>query len=110
LSPNLTSCIGCKTKIDKFEKNRLIFELAKGGLVCQGCSSNHLQQQILSKGTVKQLLWIQNNELKNLKRLKFSRLALEESLSLLESFVPYHLGKEPKSLKFLKNIRLENLT
>jgi DNA repair protein RecO (recombination protein O) len=54
---------------------------------------------------VKQLLWIQENELEKLKRLKFNRSAIDEGLKILEAFVPYHLGKEPKSLRFLKSIR-----
>lgn len=105
LSPQLTSCAACKKIFDALGKERLIFELAKGGLVCQGCSSIHSAGHVVSKGLAKQLLWIQENELEKLKRLKFSNSAIEEGLKVLEAFVPYHLGKEPKSLRFLKSIR-----
>jgi hypothetical protein len=30
---------------------------------------------------------------------------LKEGLEFMEAFVPYHLGKEPRSLKFLRQIR-----
>lgn len=105
LAPNLTECATCKIKISDFGNSRLIFELAKGGLVCQGCSKNQTSQLILSNGTVKQLLWIQNNSLDNLKRLKFTRSVLNEGLNLLEAFVPYHLGRQPKSFQFLRGVR-----
>jgi DNA repair protein RecO (recombination protein O) len=105
LSPNLTHCASCKKTIDDLGSQRLIFELAKGGLVCQGCSTIHSGKESISKGTVKLLLWIIENELGNLKRLKFNRLSIDEGLKLMEMFVPYHLGKEPKSLKFLRGIR-----
>jgi len=45
-----------------------------------------------------------NEPLEKLNRLRFSRQAIEESLRMLESFIPYHLGKETKSLKFLKQL------
>jgi DNA repair protein RecO (recombination protein O) len=38
-------------------------------------------------------------------RVKFAPDALREGLEFLETFVPYHLGKEPRSLKFLQQIR-----
>ncbi|MBW2175145.1 MAG: hypothetical protein JRF64_11210 [Deltaproteobacteria bacterium] len=39
-----------------------------------------------------------------LNRVGFSRQTIEESVRMLEAFVVYHLGKETKSLKFLKQI------
>jgi DNA repair protein RecO (recombination protein O) len=105
LAPHLTSCAACKKNLDALARERLIFELAKGGLVCQGCSSNVSAKHAVTRGLVKQLLWIQENELEKLKRLKFNRSAVEEGLKVLEAFVPYHLGKEPRSLRVLKSIR-----
>jgi len=59
----------------------------------------------LSMGTIKPLLWIQHNDLKTAGRVRFTPSAAKESLTLLETFVPYHLGKDPRSLKFLQQIR-----
>jgi DNA repair protein RecO (recombination protein O) len=105
LAPHLASCAGCRKKLDVLAAERLIFELAKGGLVCQGCSSFHSAGHAVTRGLVKQLLWIQENELEKLKRLKFNMSTIDEGLKVLEAFVPYHLGKTPKSLRFLKSIR-----
>ena len=44
--------------------------------------------------------------LKSSKRIQgISNPALEESTEFLEEFVCYHLGKQPRSLKFLRQIR-----
>jgi DNA repair protein RecO (recombination protein O) len=105
LSPNLSKCQRCHVQLDGIKGGPLFFELAKGGILCQGCSSNHLSGVKLSKGTLKQLLWIQENDLRTAARLKFSPPALMDGLQFLEKFVVFHVGKEPKSLKFLRNLR-----
>lgn len=105
LSPNLSQCQQCHSRLDDVKGNDLFFELAKGGILCQGCFSNRSSCVHLSKGTLKQLLWIQENDLKTAARLKFSPMALMDGLQFLEKFIVFHIGKEPKSLKFLRNLR-----
>ncbi len=105
LSPNLSQCSICRIETEKMKHNRLLFDLAKGGLVCETCSRNTGRQIFLSKGTIKQLQWIGDSDLKKALRIKFTSFALKEGLDFLETFVPFHLGKEPRSLKFLREIR-----
>ncbi len=105
LSPNLSECGICGIPLEKIENSRIIFDIIKGGLVCKNCSAGSSRPILLSKGTIKQLFWIENNDLKKAERIKFTPFALQESEKFLEAFVPYHLGKEPRSLKFLRQIR-----
>ncbi len=105
LSPDFSQCSKCRVDTDLIAGSRLAFELAKGGILCQRCASKSASRLNISKGMVKQLLWIQNNDLKTVRRLKFNRPDLKDGLVLLEAFVMYHLGREPKSLKFLNSIR-----
>ncbi len=105
LSPDFSECNCCHAGTDEIRSDWLVFELAKGGILCKGCSSSALSALKLSKGTVKQLLWIQANDLKKAGRLKFTRPALIEGLNFLERFIAFHIGREPKSLKFLRNLR-----
>jgi len=105
LAPNLSHCGECRTALDQMPGSRLFFELAKGGILCEGCSANNMPRLCLSKGTVKQLLWIQCNDWPTAGRLKFNQAALNEGLRFLEKFVAFHLGKEPKSFKFLQDLR-----
>ena len=105
LSPNLTGCCLCQTLIDDQPDQRTIVNLEKGGILCQKCSSHVMTGKQLSKGTLKQLLWLGKGTLKQAGRIRFSPHATREGLSFLESFVSFQLGKELKSLKFLRGIR-----
>jgi DNA repair protein RecO (recombination protein O) len=105
LSPDLSGCIGCRKALDEMEGEAHGFDLAKGGLLCKKCILGRRPVATLSTGTIKQLLWLQSNRPGAGQRLRLTSSAVRESLYFLEAFVPYHLGREPKSLKFLHHIR-----
>lgn len=105
LIPNLKRCSICQAEMEKMKETRIKFDLSKGGIICSECATGVLQKIFLSKGTIKHLLWIQRGDLTRAVRIRFASQALMESLEFLEAFVPYHLGKEPRSLKFLRQIR-----
>jgi len=109
LSPNLIHCSMCKIEIEGMKKNRIMFDLAKGGIVCERCTSGSLRKVFLSKGTIKQLLWFEKEDLKTAKRVRLTPQAIKESIDFLEAFVPYHTGKKLRSLKFLRQIRQKRL-
>lgn len=104
--PDLTRCGNCQVEIEASKKGKITFDIVKGCLVCDSCYSAKLDNKIrLSKGTIKQLLWVESGGLKKAGRIRFAKTALSEGLKFLEAFVPYHLGMEPRSLKFLRQIR-----
>ena len=105
LSPDFEKCSRCGLELDRMPGETCGFDLEKGGLVCQRCISERSLPYPLSKGTVKQLRWVQAGPLQKVGRIKFSTRAINESLTFLEAFVPYHLGREPKSRKFLTHVR-----
>ncbi len=105
LGPNLSACNTCRIDLDHMKKPIVYPDLASGGLICDDCSSVALGGISLSKGTIKQLLWVERGDLRRAVRIRFTPTALKEGLKFLEAFVPYHLGKEPRSLKFLRQIR-----
>lgn len=105
LAPNLGQCSVCHIEVEKLKETRVQFDFAKGGILCDGCASKTSRKTFLSKGIIKQLLWIEKGDLVKAVRVRFSSDALKEGLEFLETFVPYHLGKEPRSLKFLQQIR-----
>jgi DNA repair protein RecO (recombination protein O) len=92
--------------MEEMKTNRVMVDLARGGLVCESCASNSKGQIYLSKGTIKQFLWIAGGDLEKAQRIRFAPYAVKEGLNFLEAFVPYHLGKNPRSLNFLNKIRL----
>jgi DNA repair protein RecO (recombination protein O) len=103
--PDLTRCGNCRIELEEIKKGKIVFDIIKGCLICDRCSSATLDKIHLSKGTIKQLLWIESGGLKKAGRIRFTKTALSEGLKFLEAFVPYHLGMEPRSLKFLRQIR-----
>lgn len=105
LCPNLSHCCTCKSAMEQLVDKAVVLDHTKGGLVCEDCLPYQSQYRPLSRGTIKQLQWIERNDLKKAIRVRFSPKALREALTFLEAFVPYHLGKEPRSLKFLQQIR-----
>jgi DNA repair protein RecO (recombination protein O) len=105
LCPNLSFCCTCHSDMVDAGQHAINIDLAKGGLVCESCSPYGSGHQCLSKGTIKQLQWLNTGDLEKASRMRFSASAVQEGLTFLEAFVPYHLGREPKSLKFLRRLR-----
>jgi len=103
--PDLTRCGNCRIELEEIKKGKIVFDIIKGCLICDRCSSATLDKIYLSKGTIKQLLWVESGGLKKAGRIRFTKTALSEGLKFLEAFVPYHLGMEPRSLAFLRQIR-----
>jgi DNA repair protein RecO (recombination protein O) len=103
--PNLHCCSHCRTSLEMINQNRFDFDIVKGGITCNKCTSAAAGGVRLAKGTVKQLLWVASGDLFKAARMKFTSGAIREGLEFLEAFVPYHLGKQPRSLKFLRQIR-----
>ena len=105
LVPNLRHCGVCGIELEKMQSTSVCFDLKKGTVACVPCVSGGSGKILFSKGTVKQLLWVERGNLNTAARGRFTSRALKEGLEFLEAFVPYHLGKEPRSLNFLRQIR-----
>ena len=118
LAPDLTSCGTCSTALDEIDQQRIFFDFFQGNLVCDRCRRAGSKSVIapdsrgrgcnglaVSRGTLKQLLWINNSDLGRADRLRFSPGAVREGERLLESFIPCHLGREVNSILFLRRIR-----
>lgn len=110
--PNLSHCGLCGIETEGMKNNRVIFDLARGELLCEKCVSVRDFGSValpfrvfLSKGTIRQLLWVGNGDLEKAGRVRFSPLALREGLAFLEAFVLFHLGMMPRSLGFLRQLR-----
>lgn len=103
--PDLVRCSGCGTEMVRIDGERLAFDIPRGAILCSGCAAGAKRAVYLCKGTIKQLLWTAAGDLNRASRLRFSPLSIKEGLGLLEAFLPYHLGRTPKSLGFLRRIR-----
>ncbi|MGB5156987.1 DNA repair protein RecO [Desulfobacterium sp. N47] len=103
--PNLSVCTDCRIEIDRIKEDRVAFDFSKGGIICQKCACISVNRFFLSKGTIKQLLWVESGDLSKAAKIRFTPSSVKEGLGFLESFITYHIGKELQSLRFLKQIR-----
>ena len=103
--PNLSHCCRCQKQLDSTVSGKFLFNIARGGISCRNCGPAASDGIRLSMGTIKQLMWAGSGDLAKAFRIRFSPQTLDEALGFLETFVPYHLGKQPRSLKFLRQIR-----
>jgi DNA repair protein RecO (recombination protein O) len=103
--PHLTACSLCHKELENIQQTKIIGDLKGGGILCGSCSSRSESPISLARGTIKQLLWVESGDLAKATRMKFSPAALKESTHFLEAFASYHLGKQPRSLKFLRQVR-----
>ena len=107
-SPNLERCVVCQRGTPAIRSDVLAVDVAKGGIACPACLPASVDAPRLAKGTVKQLMWVAGGDLVRAARMKFSPAATAESLTFLERFVPHHLGRQPRSLRVLRQLRGEN--
>jgi len=104
--PNFDHCHTCKTCLDQIRHGTVVSDPSSGGIVCPTCCGIPTSGRLkISKGTLKQLQWAENGDLERAARVRFSPMAIEEGIRFLEAFVPYHIGKAPKSLDVLRTIR-----
>ncbi|HOO90857.1 MAG TPA: DNA repair protein RecO [Syntrophales bacterium] len=101
--PSLERCIICNTSLA--EINTAFFDAASGGIRCSLCSGGNLNCIPVSTGTLKTLLMGKKMETNRIPRLILSENATRESGQILRSFICHTLGKEPKSLQVLDEIK-----
>ncbi len=132
-SPGLEVCDSCGTRLEQIDSGRIWFDFKEGRVACPNClnvrsghgendQTGNLPEEVaeplqpywpacrtngcwVSKGTLKQLTWINAVDMDRADRIRFSPAAIREGETLLESFIPFHIGRNFKSLKFLKQMR-----
>ncbi|MGD9364590.1 MAG: DNA repair protein RecO [Desulfobacteraceae bacterium] len=105
LQPVLERCTCCQSPIEQLPQNSFCVDLGQGGVVCNHCPTGTHKHLRLSKGTLKQLLWISTGDLTKASRMRFSSRAMAEATAFMEAFMPYHIGRKPKSLGILQQVR-----
>ena len=103
--PNFNYCGRCRKKLEDIKQDKIDTDSERGGILCASCTTGSGGRTALTKGSLKQLLWVESGNLTKAARIKFAPAAQRESTEFLEEFICYHLGKTPRSLKFLRQIR-----
>lgn len=106
--PSIENCDKCKTPVDLIEQINIRFDFQEGRIICQNCIKKISKYGMtISKGTLKQLFWINNNDINRSDRIKFSSIVIKEGEMLLEAFISFYIGRDFKSLQFLNQLRRE---
>jgi len=104
--PDFRHCSRCRRQVDTLRSGFFDFDVGTGSLVCPACRPAGAEGRYsLSRGGIMQLLWIAETDLPRVARMRFAPRQLGEATELLETFIPYHLGRIPRSLKFLRQVR-----
>ena len=101
--PVLERCVVCNTPLN--EISTAFFDTTKGGIKCLPCGRGGQDCIPVSPGTLKMLLMGKQTETDRIHRLVLSENALRESRNIFRPFIRHILGKEPKSLQVLDEIR-----
>jgi len=105
-SPSIERCGICQVHLDRIPEKKMRFDFKEGNIVCPGCQVNGSRYGLdVSKGTLKQLFWMNNTDVGKADRIRVSSLAVKEGQILLESFIAFHMAREFKTLTFLKRLR-----
>lgn len=107
-APNIEFCENCKTPMDQILQKHIRFDFKEGKIICNNCLGKASGYGMpVSKGTLKQLVWINTTDIQRADRIKFSNSGIQEGELLLESFIPFHIGRTFKTLTFLRRMRQE---
>ncbi|MBW2631145.1 MAG: DNA repair protein RecO [Deltaproteobacteria bacterium] len=101
--PVFERCVICNTPLS--EINTAFFDTTKGGIKCLPCGRGGQNCIPVSTGTLKILLMGKQIETNRIHRLVLSETALKESRDIFRHFIRHILGREPKSLRVLDEIR-----
>jgi DNA repair protein RecO (recombination protein O) len=101
--PLLDHCLVCKTPLDAEKVYR--FKASDGGLTCMVCRPERPEAIPVSLGTIRTLLLGREMEIDRLGRLQLSERSADESRQLLSHLIRHILGREPRSVHVLNEVR-----
>ena len=101
LSPQLEECIECGLPME----GASYFSVKNGGLLCSKCRGRDKSALAVSKGTVNFMHKIQTSDLEKTSRIKVSKEVGRQLEGVLRKFMQYHIDRDVKSLKFLKELQ-----
>ncbi len=101
--PQFLSCVACGGTFSLSESYR--FSVKHGGIVCSRCQSKLHDLLPLSKGSIRIFQQVQNLDLSKLNRIFLSPATHEEGKLIFGKFLEYHIGRRPKSLSIIDQLR-----
>ena len=100
--PELHHCVECRNTLGPGEH---LFSPQAGGAVCPGCRSAHPDATHLSVDSLKVLRYLATGTLEAARRLKVSQPLHSELARIVSAFLRHILGREVRSVAFLRSVR-----
>jgi DNA repair protein RecO (recombination protein O) len=100
--PSLNACVLCNSKVA--DDVRIMFSVAKGGVVCIRCRKDTGSLQSVSGETIRAFRNSLKVESVQLAQLSLDDSGAAEARKLLREFITHQLGKSPQSWKFIDDL------
>lgn len=101
LAPNLDSCVECGSS-----KNLIYFSVDKSGLECENCKKN----QNIIPDTISAMRYIKDTPQKNIFSFNADEKVMHQLCLITEQYMLSHIGYMPRSLSYLKSIKVQQNT
>ncbi|WHH59572.1 DNA repair protein RecO [Petroclostridium sp. X23] len=100
-APNLVACTNCGSP-----ESKMYFNSTVGGLICLKCMAGMKSRNnfTISEGALYAMRFILYSEMNKIFSFEVSEKVQEELDAITQDFILTHIGKEFRSLKFLKNM------
>lgn len=104
--PNFEKCSICNRKITG---PRIVFSVPHGGVICShpDCRRRASYADEISAGCISSILFLKNNLAFDLDRFRLPTRVFDEMTRILRSFIVYHLQKELRSRRFMREMSEE---
>jgi len=99
--PRLDCCVSCDTHL--LEKSRFSYVL--GGLLCPTCFSVDPAARSVMQGTIASVNHIEKMDLEKMASFCMVASVKKELEQILRNFIDFHLGRQFKTLEFMKKVR-----
>jgi len=99
--PALETCALCQRPLPE---RGLFFSAGAGGALCPGCGKKTAPAARLANSTLRTFQSALRLPPSRLKRLGFTQSVLQEAAALLPAYAEYHLGRELKTYRFLREL------
>ncbi len=96
--PHLDTCLKCRKEIVEHAR----FSLKEGGLVCLACAPSDVTLEPISPAAVSSIIYAEKNDWSTCLRLRMDESVKKELKYVLNNFLVFHLGREVKSVKYLR--------
>ncbi|MGB3242797.1 MAG: DNA repair protein RecO [Candidatus Omnitrophota bacterium] len=100
LTPNLEACTGCGSPVS----GNFYFSLKDGGIKCTACAQAGAERLKASLGAINFMKKVIENPILKTANIKVSKDVGKETERILSGLIKFHIGRQMKSLKFLKDL------